>query len=308
MSVRSPVDDAAQGFPSGCGSQELVCTRDGAVAVIQFNRPQSLNAITPQMEAELQTALDSADADQSVRAIVLRGDEAAFSSGYDFGAAQVFGTETDRLMHWWNVHMSSPDRHFHLMELGTPVIAAVRGWCLGGGFWYALSADITLAGDDAVFGQPEVRELENSSVLLALLAGWKNAYRYSLTGDHFGAAEALRIGIVNEVVPSSEVVARAIELGHRIARVPATSVRLNKALTAMGLDAMGVRTAIRSAALVSVVIHGSHDSAELEELREVRRSQGMKASLRLRDDPFRPEPGGPRSEERGMRGDGARGA
>ncbi len=206
MSVRSPVDDAAQGFPSGCGSQELVCTRDGAVAVIQFNRPQSLNAITPQMEAELHTAIDCADADESVRAIVLTGDEAAFSSGYDFGAAQVFGTETDRLMHWWNVHMSSPDRHFHLMELGTPVIAAVRGWCLGGGFWYALSADITLAGDDAVFGQPEVRELENSSILLALLAGWKNAYRYSLTGDHFGAAEALRIGIVNEVVPSSEVV------------------------------------------------------------------------------------------------------
>jgi enoyl-CoA hydratase/carnithine racemase len=273
-----------------------------AVAVIHLNRPETLNALTPRMEGDLHAALDCADADETVRAIVLAGEGSAFSSGYDFGEPMAFDTETDRLMHWWRVHMNSPDRHFHLMELGTPVIAAVRGWCLGGGFWYALAADITLAGEDAVFGQPEVRELENSSILLALLAGWKNAYRYSLTGDHFDATEALRIGIVNEVVRSDDVVARAIELGQRIARVPATSVRLNKALTSMGLEAMGVRSAMRSAALVSVIIHGTHDSAELEELREVRRSQGMRASLRLRDDPFRPEPGGPRSREGGRAG------
>ena len=293
----TPVGNSGAGFPAGVACADLACSREGPVAIIRLNRPQSLNAITPSMEAALHAAIDIADADESVRAIVLTGEGPAFSSGYDFGSSTTFPTETARLRHWWDVHLKSPDRHWHVMELGTPVIAAVRGWCLGGGFWYALCADITLAGDDAVFGQPEVRELENSSVLLALLAGWKNAYRYALTGDHFDAAEALRIGIVNEVVPADEVLARAIALAQRIALVPADSVRLNKAVTVMGLEAMGVRTAIRTAALVSTIIHGSHDAADLEELRAVRHTEGMKASLRLRDDQFRPEPGGPRSRD-----------
>lgn len=283
-------------FPGGCGSAALSCERDGPVAVLRLNRPEALNAITPAMESGLHAALDLADADESIRAIVLAGGGKAFCSGYDFGETGEFDTQAERLAHWWRVHAGAPDRHFHLMELSTPVIAAVRGWCLGGGFWYALAADITFAGEDAVFGQPEIRELGNSSVLFALLAGWKNAYRYSLTGDHFDAHEALRIGIVNEVVASDEVEARAIDLARRIAQVPATSVRLNKAITAMGLDAMGVRAALRTAGLVSIVLHGSADSRELEDLRRVRQEDGMRASLRYRDDPFRPEPGGPRSD------------
>ena len=290
--------DDSRAFPDGCGGEELTCSREGPVGVIKFNRPQSLNAITPTMERALHAALDVADRDPEIRVVVLTGEGKAFSSGYDFGEAHEFGTEAERLEHWWAIHASGPDRHFHLMELGVPVIAAVRGWCLGGGFWYALSADITIAGDDAVFGQPEVRELENSTVLLALLAGWKNAYRYSLTGDHFDAAEAFRIGIVNEIVPSEDVEERALELARRIAMVPPSSVRLNKAITAMGLEAMGVRAALRSAGLISVVIHGSGDSPEIAELRKVRDQDGMRASLRFRDDPFRPEPGGPRSRDR----------
>jgi len=288
----------SEAFPDGCGSDELLCSRDGPVGVIKFNRPQSLNAITPTMERALHLALDAADRDPETRAVVLAGEGSAFSSGYDFGEAHEFATGAELLEHWWGVHVSAPDRHFHLMELGIPVIAAVRGWCLGGGFWYALSADITIAGDDAVFGQPEVRELENSTVLLALLAGWKNANRYSLTGDHFDAQEARRIGIVNEIAPSAEVEDRAIELARRIAKLPPSSVRLNKAITSMGLEAIGVRAALRSAGLISVVIHGSGDSPEIAELRKVRDQEGMRASLRFRDDPFRPEPGGPRSKER----------
>ena len=82
-----------------------------------------------------------------------------------------------------------------------PVIAAVHGWVIGGGFWYSLACDITIAADNSVFGQPEVRHVSNTTFLFAALAGWKAAHRYGLTGDHFDAAEALRLGIVNEVVP-----------------------------------------------------------------------------------------------------------
>jgi enoyl-CoA hydratase/carnithine racemase len=181
------------------------------------------------------------------------------------------------------------------MRLGIPVIAAVNGWCLGGGLWYALACDITIAADTAVFGQPEVRESQNSTFLLAALAGWKNAHRYALTGDHFDAAEALRIGIINEVVPADQLMDTATRLAKRIAKLPAQSVRINKAITTLGLEAMGLAAALNAGAALSVIAHSSADSADLDELHRIRESHGLRASLRHRDDPFRPEPGGPRS-------------
>src|SRR5262249_57609171 len=84
----------------------------------------------------------------------------------------------------------------HMWRLGKPVIAAVNGWAMGGGFWYQLAADITIASDQAGFAQPEVRHISNSSFLFGALCGWKTANRWALTGDHFDAEEPLRIGMV----------------------------------------------------------------------------------------------------------------
>jgi enoyl-CoA hydratase/carnithine racemase len=181
------------------------------------------------------------------------------------------------------------------MRLEKPVIAAVNGWCLGGGMWYALCCDITIASERAVFGQPEVREIQNSTFLLAALAGWKVAHRYALTGDHFDAAEALRIGIVNEVVAPDELLSTAMALARRIALLPPDSVRINKAITTYGLEAMGLRVALDAASMLSVIAHASVDAADLDELYRIRESEGLRASLAYRDDPFLPEPGGPRS-------------
>jgi enoyl-CoA hydratase/carnithine racemase len=186
----------------------------------------------------------------------------------------------------------------HIMELSKPVIAAVNGWCLGGGFWYSLACDITLASDQATFGQPEVRMISNSSFLFPALVGWKHAHRYALTGDHFDAAEAERIGMINEVVPHGELLDRTMALAHRLALVPPDSVRMNKAITAIGLETMGLRTATTVASALSAIVHSSTDSKDIAELYRIRRDEGMRASLKHRDDPFRPEPGGPRSVKR----------
>ena len=187
----------------------------------------------------------------------------------------------------------------HVMELSTPVIAAVNGWCLGGGFWYALCSDITIASEDATFGQPEVRGISSSSILFAVLAGWKNAHRYTLTGDHFDAEEALRIGVVNEVAPADRLLERAHALAERIAMVPADSVRLNKAITAYGLEAMGLRNAHNVMAFLATIAHASGDSSEVRHLNEAYRRGGIRAFLDARDGPFQPEPGGPRSRRDG---------
>jgi enoyl-CoA hydratase/carnithine racemase len=277
-----------------------------AVATITLNRPQALNAINPQMTAELHHALDAADADAEVRAIILTGAGKAFSAGYDIGRRPDGGSPLDArgvevaefLKSWWTRDGDSTRRLLHLWQLSTPVIAAVHGWVMGGGFWYSLACDITIAADDSVFAQPEVRHISNTTFLFAALAGWKAAHRYSLTGDHFDAAEASRIGIVNEVVPAAELMPRARALAERIARVPEPSVRLNKAVTCYGLLAMGVGAGMMMNIPLSNLAHASFN-AERAELLDVMKSGGLKAFLDARDGGFHPEPFGPKSAKRG---------
>lgn len=257
-------------------------SRDGAVATVTLDRPEAMNALSHGLERELHQALDEADADPSVRAIVLTGAGRAFSAGYDFDE-EVPGddaTTAATLRQWLDTSQRSVEGFMHVMELSTPVIAAVNGWCLGGGFWYALCSDITIASADATFGQPEVRGISSSSILFALLAGWKNAHRYTLTGDHFDAAEALRMGIVNEVVPAGELLERAHALATRIAMVPADSVRLNKAITTYGLEAMGLRNAHNVMAFLATMAHASGDSSEVRHLHEAYRQGGIRAFSR----------------------------
>ena len=275
--------------------------RDDAVATITLNRPDAMNALSPGLERELHHALDKADADPAIRVIVLTGAGRAFSAGYDFDE-DVTGddaTTAASLRRWLDTNQRSVEGFMHVMELSTPVIAAVNGWCLGGGFWYALCSDITIASEDATFGQPEVRGISSSSILFAVLAGWKNAHRYTLTGDHFDAAEALRMGVVNEVVPADQLLERAYALAARIAMVPADAVRLNKAITTYGLEAMGLRNAHNVMAFLATIAHASGDSPDVRHLNEAYRRGGTRAFLDARDGPFQPEPGGPRSRRDG---------
>ena len=274
----------------------------GPVATITLNRPETLNAINPQMTAELHQALDAAEADEAVRAIVVTGAGRAFSAGYDIGrrpdgksSLDPAGVETaDFLKRWWTIDGDSTRRLMHLWQLSKPVIAAVHGWVMGGGFWYSLACDMTIAADDSVFAQPEVRHVSNTTFLFAALAGWKAAHRYALTGDHFDAGEALRLGIVNEVVPRAELMPKARALAERIARVPEPSVRLNKAITCYGLLAMGIGAGMLMNLPLSSLAHASWNSQRGDML-DAMQTGGLKAFLEARDDAFRPEPFGPKS-------------
>jgi enoyl-CoA hydratase len=274
----------------------------GPVATITLNRPQTLNAISPQMTAELHAALDAADADPQIRAIILTGAGRGFSAGYDIArrpdgrsSLDPAGVElSDFLKRWWTTDSNSVRHLLHLWQLGKPVIAAVHGWVMGGGFWYSLACDITIAADNAVFAQPEVRHTSNTTFLFAALAGWKAAHRYSLTGDHFDAAEALRLGIVNEVVPAAELMAKARALAERIAKVPEPSVRLNKAITCYGMLAMGVGAGMLTNIPLSALAHSSFNSDRADLLTAMQQG-GLRAFLDARDGKFSPEPFGPKS-------------
>jgi enoyl-CoA hydratase/carnithine racemase len=289
------------------GYQDLLYSVEDKVATIALNRPERLNALSRNLEAEIHRALDEADGDRNVRAIILTGNGPAFCAGYDQAAAPASGTRpldphgkthAEYIEHWQR-HDGDRIGHWeHMWSLAKPVIAAVNGWAMGGGFWYQLAADITIASDKAVFAQPEVRHVSNSSYLFTALCGWKAANRWALTGDHFDAQEALRIGMVNEVVPHDELLPRARALAKRIALVPEPSIRLNKAISMQGIQAAGVHSALLLEGALSALAHSSHNE-DRERLFEAQRSQGLKAYLELRDGPFQPEPMGPRSKPRG---------
>jgi enoyl-CoA hydratase/carnithine racemase len=286
--------------------ETILYDTSGPVATITLNRPEALNAISQSMTAELHRALDQADADREVRAIILTGAGRGFSAGYDIarrpdGRAPLDGTGVDHaefMRDWWTRDAASAQRLIHLWQLTTPVIAAVHGWVMGGGFWYSLAADITIAADNAVFAQPEVRHTSNTTILFAALAGWKAAHRYGLTGDHLDAAEALRLGLVNEVVPLDQLLPKARALAERIARVPEPSVRLNKAITCYGLLAMGLGAGLLMNVPFSAMAHASYND-ERAQLLEAMRTGGLRAFLEARDGAFKPEPFGPRAERPG---------
>src|SRR5215472_10170078 len=276
------------------------------VVTLTLNRPETVNAINPQMTAELHGAHDEADADETARAIILTGAGRGFSAGFDIArrpdgrsSLDATGVEVgEYIKRWWARDRDSVTELMHLWHLTKPVIAAVHGWVMGGGFWYSLACDITIAADDSVFAQPEVRHVSNTTFLFAALAGWKAAHRYSLTGDHFDAAEALRLGIVNEVVPKAGLMTRARALAQRIAKVPEPSVRLNKAVTCYGLMAMGIGAGMLMNHPLSNLAHASY-TAGRGDLLSLMQTGGLKAFLDARDGAFRPEPFGPKSKEAG---------
>ncbi len=270
------------------------------IATVTLNRPDSLNAISERLERELHHAFDVADADPKVRVIILTGAGRAFSSGYDLSAEGESKRPPDisvdqYLTDWHRQSMDHVEAVFHMWRLGKPIIAAVNGWCMGGGLWYQTACDISIASDQAVFAQPEVRMVSNSTFLFAALCGWKIANRWTLTGDHMDAQEALRIGLVNEVVPHDELIPRAEALAKRIAMVPESSVRMNRAITLQGLLASGLFNGQLLSGPLSTIVEASVGGPERQRMDDAFKQGGMRAFLDARDGPFLPEPGGPKS-------------
>ena len=284
-------------------SNDLLYSVEESIATITLNRPDRMNALTHELEADLHRAFDKADSDRAVRVIILTGAGRAFCAGYDQAQTGKSGTRhsdpkgnshAEFIEYWQRNAGGRAGQWAHMWNVGKRIIAAVNGWAMGGGFWYQLAADITIASDQAVFAQPEVRHISNTTFLLGALCGWKAANRWGLTGDHFDAQEALRIGMVNEVVPHDQLMDVTRAMAKRIALVPEPSVRLNKAITMLGIQAAGVYSGLLLEGALGALAHSSHNEFR-EKLFEAQREGGLKAYLDMRDGPFQPEPMGPRS-------------
>jgi enoyl-CoA hydratase len=207
-------------FPAGDGALE-------AVALLTLDRPEALNALSFALVDELGGLLAILDGDPACRAIVITGaGERAFAAGADI---RELAGETPR-----SLRDADPFAVLDgIGELRTPVIAAVRGFALGGGCELAMACDMIVAGDDASFGQPEIRigviPGAGGTQRLARAIGKARAMELILTGRRIGAAEAASMGLVSLVVPAAETLDTALDLAGRIAAMPPLAVSAAKA-------------------------------------------------------------------------------
>jgi enoyl-CoA hydratase len=194
----------------------LVESREN-IAVVALNRPKALNVLNRALLGELDSAIDAIAADPAIRAVILTGSgEKAFAAGADIQElAQLSAVEGEQLA-------LRGQRIFSKLEnLGKPVIAAINGFALGGGCELALACTIRIASETAKLGQPEVKlgliPGYGGSQRMPRLVGKGAALKLLLTGDIITAAEALRIGLVEEVVPLADLLPRAEQIAQAIA-------------------------------------------------------------------------------------------
>ncbi len=205
----------------------LTIERHGAVTLLTVNRPEKRNALDGRTRQEFLDALEAARADREVRVVILTGaGDKTFIAGADIGEfadrSPVAQYEASR----------RPSVYQAADEFPKPLIAMINGYCLGGGNELAMACDIRIASDRASFGQPEV----NLGILpggggtqrLPRLVGLGTAFKLIYTGQIVGAAEALRIGLVDEVVPHAELRARTLALAESIAAKSPVALRLIK--------------------------------------------------------------------------------
>jgi enoyl-CoA hydratase len=204
---------------------------EATVARLHIDRPGKLNTFTSTMSEQLVAHCIAIARDEGIRAVVITAaGERAFCAGSDVKLLDDLGTT------WQGRNRADYARDYvgPLLHLRKPVIAAIRGYCLGGGLEVALASDIRVAGESAQFGAPEVKlgwhAGSGNTTILPRLIGYGNAARWILTGDRFGAAEAHRVGLVQEVVPDEAVDETAFELARRIAANPPIAVQSAKHL------------------------------------------------------------------------------
>jgi len=252
----------------------VLVERDEArkVALLRFNRPKQLNAMNGAVMDQLCSALEALDRDDAIRVMVVTGNERAFAAGADIGematASPIDMLRGNRIAQWDRVR-----------RISKPVIAAVAGWCLGGGCELAMALDLIIAAESAKFGQPEI----NLGVIpgaggtqrLTRAVGKSTAMEMILTGEPIDAREAHRLGLVARVVPNELLVEDALALAATIATKSPVAVRVAKEAVNAAYE-MNLTDALAHERRLFYLLFASEDQKE-----------GMAAFLEKRDPDFK---------------------
>jgi enoyl-CoA hydratase len=251
---------------------------------ITLNRPDKRNALNHELRGGIIDALREADADDTVRTMIVRGAGKCFSSGYELGGGnegQEFPWYTPGGDGHWPRHVTQG--WMSIWELGKPVIAQVHGYCLAGGSELATCCDLVYMAEDAQMGYPAVRFGVPDNHFHAWFVGMRKAMEMMVTGDSISGVEAARLGWANEAVPADELEAKVLDVAQRITQVPPDLVQLNKRAVHRQMEIMGLHTGIRAGSELCAL--GTHQRSMHEFLKKMK-EQGLTAALQERDQPF----------------------
>jgi enoyl-CoA hydratase len=283
--------------------QTLRTESEAGVGSIILCRAKEYNTITPALRDELAQAIDDLEADPNVRVILLRAEGPAFCAGYGLDWATVAQDEERQHPRMWDsvtdMHLIGRfvDTYLKLWYARKPTIAAVQGWCIGGGTDMVLCADIIIAAESASFGYPPSRVWGTpTTAMWVYRMGLERAKRYLLTGDEIAAGEAARIGLILETVPDDRLHEHAMAFARRMAQVPTNQLIMLKLLCNQTVENMGMASSRMLGTLFDGIARHTHEG-----LNFVARAAdvGFRQAVRERDDPFGDYGSGPKSRKRG---------
>jgi len=262
----------------------LTLERDGPLGIITFNRPDKMNSLSDPLLADLRDAIAECEKDVSVRALIITGSGKAFSAGFDIAPKEKPRSTVDD----WRSHAKDGNEtNWRIWRSRLPVVAAVNGYCLGGGCDMSMACDFTIAASSAQFGEPEI-EFSSATPFLIMpwAVGMKHAKQMMLLGERIDANEAHRMGIVNKVVPDDELMAEARKVALRLARLPAAGINMVKEAINKTYELRGMAVSMTYAEEM-FSLTAMNQTPEGAEFRKIAREQGLKAAIKWREERFK---------------------
>ena len=261
-------------------SNSLTYEVDGPIATLTLNRPDKLNAINSDMIEAINLAMDDAEDNYNVRAIILQAEGRAFSAGFDLddevwnskeesNIRQALESDFNMVMRFWD----SPK----------PTVAAVQGYCLGGAMEMALACDITVASEDALFGEPEVSIASGVvALILPWLTGPKLAKELLLTADIKVSSQRIyEMGLINRITAPENLRDEALTMAETIAANDRLSVEITKKAINRTMEIAGMREALLDGLEADVLLETSQ-SDEAKQFNKILDKEGLKTALAWR--------------------------
>jgi enoyl-CoA hydratase len=261
---------------------------DEKVGVITLNRPEKLNAISPELQRQLLDAFARADADPATSVVLLRAAGRSFCAGYDIGAKPEGADD-------WRSDPTKAHAHLQVQlefemtpwTMRKPVIAAVQGHVMGGGCELVMLCDLTVAADNAVFGEPEVRfSSVGPAIVMPAIIGYKKARELLYFGDTIDAPAALALGMVNRVVPLADLDMASRRWAKRLSLISPEALYATKRAVNRTADAAGFRTALYAGLDVVGPLYATKTEFGAK-FRDIVAAEGVPAAVRWRAAQFR---------------------
>ena len=255
---------------------------DGRVGIVTLNRPDKLNAISPELKKTLVERFHEADRDPTTSVVVLRAEGRSFSAGYDISPNPARAARKGNALAWHASLTDDATLELTPWTMKKPVIASVQGHCLGGGCELAMVCDLTIAADDALFGEPEIRFSNVGPVMvMPWVIGLKRARELLYLGDPIDARTALAYGMVNRVVPRAELMTATLRMARRIALMSPEALAATKLAVNRGAECAGFLNAMHAGVDVLAALYAARTEVGTK-FDEIREKEGLGAALRWR--------------------------